>query len=129
MSISHASCMLNNTIPSQVGRVARFRARARRFRVRSSVTNLAEVLCTLGMALSCALALLQLRLPAASTSAMPEPACEFKATSADGGCLTWDLSGLPTLTWLLNDSYPEPYLVSSPCATADYSPHLSLIHI
>ena len=46
------------------------------------------------------------------------PTCSFYAHDPQKGCMEFDLSGLPQTTYLLNDSYPEPYLVSSPCAAA-----------
>ena len=77
--------------------------------------------------MSCTLSGLIIHLPAAAAASLvgreAAPACVFSAPSASGGCLQWDLGALPPLTWLLNDSYPEPYLISSPCALADYGTH------
>eukprot|EP00040_Diaphanoeca_grandis_P019203 m.101217 g.101217 ORF g.101217 m.101217 type:complete len:689 (-) comp27315_c0_seq1:283-2349(-) len=38
---------------------------------------------------------------------------------SDNGCVDFDLSGLPTQNFMINDSWPEPYLVTSPCGHVD----------
>jgi len=52
-------------------------------------------------------------------------ACKFYTHDAKAGCIEFDLSGLPSATFLLNDSYPEPYLVAGPCAAADCTSYCS----
>jgi alpha-L-fucosidase len=51
------------------------------------------------------------------------PACTFYTHDSETGCMKFDLSGLPKTTYLLNDSYPEPYLISSPCEAAACTSH------
>ena len=53
------------------------------------------------------------------------PACTFYTHDAKVGCTEFDLSRLPSATFLLNDSYPEPYLVVGPCAAADCTSYCS----
>lgn len=48
--------------------------------------------------------------------------CQFVAPTADGSaCNIFDLSGLPNVVYNISDSWPEPYLVASPCHTVDTS--------
>ena len=65
------------------------------------------------------LALMLMLLP--GVTAVTAAACTFYLKQGTTGCMQFDLSRLPTATFALNDSYPEPYLIASPCAAADCS--------
>ena len=61
---------------------------------------------------------------ARGTAAAAAGGCTFysAASPTSGGCLAWDLSGLPTVGFLVNDtsSYHEPYLIGSPCGASSH---------
>lgn len=66
---------------------------------------------------------------AATASAVASP-CKFYTQgrqdhgAASPSCIEFDLTRLPRgVTYLLNDSYPEPYLVAGPCAVAACGAH------
>jgi alpha-L-fucosidase len=47
---------------------------------------------------------------------------EIKVPGAAGvGCYTFELSAMTKTTFIVNDTYPEPYLVAAPCMDADTS--------
>ena len=63
---------------------------------------------------------LELLVAVAATAATARGGCVFTAPSETGtGCTTVDLTGLPAGPFILNDSWPEPYLVGSPCGPVD----------
>eukprot|EP00040_Diaphanoeca_grandis_P035276 m.221268 g.221268 ORF g.221268 m.221268 type:complete len:730 (-) comp33344_c0_seq1:30-2219(-) len=43
----------------------------------------------------------------------------FQVVDQTGACFAYDFSALPIRTFMVNDSIPEPYLVTTPCAAAD----------
>ena len=45
----------------------------------------------------------------------PQCTTSFKEAGSNGGCYTFDLAQFPRETFMIDDAYPEPYLVSSPC--------------
>lgn len=43
--------------------------------------------------------------------------CSFVDPAQPEGCVRYDFSSLPSGHFWVNDSWPEPYMVSSPCAS------------
>eukprot|EP01047_Picozoa_sp_COSAG01_P088639 COSAG01_NODE_20951_length_926_cov_1.100363_1_plen_265_part_10 len=90
-------------------------------------TQHTAVLCCANMLLLPSAVVAAVVLPTASAVASP---CKFYTQvrqdhgAASPSCIEFDLTRLPRgVTYLLNDSYPEPYLVAGPCAVAACGDH------